>query len=190
MVEVVLFISMFPVELWLALAAFFGSTLTIIVYFRTSGAKLETRVNKIIKEKKPIVSNSYLKLIEKIIEGFKTKRLLTDEHEEKLEDIAYVRVQLNNVPQNLSKVVDKLTHSVGDGFACVFLLIVFNYILASGLETDLYLWMMMIVGALLCIFVYRYVTGGLFALNTLRRFEKLVNAIERSNRFDELYDLL
>jgi hypothetical protein len=54
-------------DYYITIATFFASTLTLIVYYRESGVKLEVRANTIIGEKKKIVSASYLSLLEKIL---------------------------------------------------------------------------------------------------------------------------
>ena len=190
MVRGVLCVSMVPTELWLAIAAFFGTTLSIAVYFRTSGAKLETRINRIVEEKKSIITESYLEVAERIVKRFKTTRTLSDELEEELEEISRIRFQLSNVPDRLSEIVDKLTFSILDGIGTVFFTISFAYVPNMTLEPMLSTWVQIILGAIMFIFVYRYFIGGLEKVRSLRNFEKLVNEIERCRRFDQLQELL
>ena len=190
MVRVGLWVFMIPTEFWVALATFFGTTLAIVMYLRISGTKLETRVNRIIEEKKQIISESYLELIEKTIEGFKTQRLLSQKQEERLEEISYARFQLNYLPNRISKVVDKLSFSLVFGIASVVFMIMFAYIPIMDFEPTFSFWLQMIVGALLIISVQRYLFDGVVKIYPLRKFEKLVNEIERSNRFEQVYELL
>lgn len=180
---------MSSINLYLALAAFFGSTLTLILYYRESGSKLETRTSKIIKEKKQIITKSYLEVAEKICERFKTERTLSDELEEKFEDISYIRSRLNDFPNGLSKVVDKLTFSFAYGFASVVSIITFAYIPYINLDPTISFWSQIMVSIIMFISIYRYFFDGLVMVLSLRKFEKLVNAIDRSNRLDQLYEL-
>lgn len=186
----VLYVSMVPVEFWLATAALFGTTLSIFMYFRSSGIKLETRVNRIIEEKKKIISKNYLEVAEKICKRFKTQRTLSDELEEKLENISYIRFRLEDFPNDLSKVVDRLTHCFAYGFSSIFSTILFAYMPKIILDPILSFWVQIFVGAFMLVSFYRYYISSIMAISSLRKFEKLVNKIERSNTFEKLYELL
>lgn len=181
---------MSSIDLYLGLAAFFGSSLIPIIYYRGSGTKLEIRTNSVIKEKKQITRQSYLEVAEKICERFKTQRTLSDKLEEKLEDISYVRFRLDDLPNDLSKVVDKLTFSFVYGFTSVFFIILFAYIPSVDFDPILSLWLQIIAGAFIIVSTYRYLSDGVATIASLRKFEKLVNKIERSSTFERLYELL
>ena len=59
------------IDAWLATAAVFGATLTVIFYYRNAGTSLEVRTNQIVKDKKKIVIRNYENLLEKIFESYK-----------------------------------------------------------------------------------------------------------------------
>ena len=178
------------VELYLALAAFFGSTLTVIMYYRESGRRLENSVSDIVKEKKQIVTNSYLTAAQKVIKDFRPTQPLSHELGEELENISYTRYRLSNLPDALSEVVDRLTFSFANAFASVVSILGFAYMLEASFNSELTFWMQIVLGALTILFAYRYIIQGLGAVRALRKFEKLVNAIDRSERIEQLYELL
>lgn len=178
------------IEFYLALATFFGSTLIIVFYYRQSGVRLEIRANSVLEKKSQIVSKSYLGLIEKTIERFKTSRTLTEELEDKFEDISYVRARLNNIPDELSQVVDKTTFSFLYGIASVLSTIAFPYAPNINPDPTVSFWVQMGVGVLMLVSILRYVSNGLLQISNLRKFEKLINKIERSRTFDNLFELL
>jgi len=172
------------------MAVFFGSTIILIIRFRESGAKLEIRANTVIKEKEQVVSKSFLELLEEIFERFKTERTLTNKLEEKFGDISYVRYRLLHFSDDLAKVVRKLTYSVVSGFTSAFFMIFFTYTLTIDIDPITSFWLQIIVGAFTVLSVYRYLFDGLLKIYSLRTFEELVNKIERSKTFDQLYELL
>ena len=181
---------MTPVEIWLALAAFYGTTLSIIAYFRKSGTDLEERVNTIVKEKKQIVIKSYEELLEKIFEVYKTKRKLTEEHKEELEKIADISSRLDDLPYDLSEIVDKFTNSFVYGFVSVLTMLLLAYLPSLNLDALTSFWSQIIVIGLMTVFVYRYLADGIMPITPLRKFEKLINAIDRCNTFKKLYELI
>jgi hypothetical protein len=173
------------VELYVGLALYIGSTLSIIMIFRESGNKLEVRANSVSRAKKPIVSRKYIDLIEKTIERFKSTRTLSEELEQEYESISYVRFRLNHFTDELTEIVDSLTKSIGFGVISVVFIIAFGYALSQ--ETDVIsFWAAIGFGALAVITFYRYATDGLGQIRPLRRFEKLVNEIDRCDTFDQL----
>jgi len=182
---------MLPIEFWLALVAFFGTTFPTIMYFRISGTKLEVRANKIIKEKKPIITKKYLEVSEKIIERFKESRTFTEKLEQILEDISFARVWLNNTfVIDLSEVVNRMTHSFRYGFSLVISLIVIAFLPDVGFDATITFYLQMAFIGLIALFGYRYISDGLLSISSLRRFEVLFNEIERIEKFDKLYDVL
>lgn len=181
---------MIPDAFYIALASFFGATLIIVYYFRETGTKLEVRTNSVIEGKRKIIIESYLELIEEIIKRFNTQRNLSDEQEEKLEQIAYTRFALNDFPSGLSKVVDKLTFSFAYGIASVIAIISFPYIPTIFPDVNVYIWFQIAVGVGIVSFVWRYLFDGLFSISSIRKFEKSVNEIERSRTFDQLLEIL
>ena len=180
---------MTPLEVWLALAAFFGTTLTTLGYYRNTGTALEVRVNKIVKEKKQIVRESYEKLLEKIFEDYKSERKLSEERKEELEKIADISSRLDDLPEDLSEVVDKLTFSFIYGFTSILSIILVAYLPSLNLEPIISFWSQIIAIAFMTISFYRYLVDGVLKIYSLREFEKLVNAIDRSETFKKLHEL-
>ena len=182
---------MIPNEFWLALVAFFGITFSIIMYFRSSGAKLEERANDIIKEKKPIISKSYSEVSDRIVERFKTERKLTDELEERLEDISFAKVWLTySFVLQLKEVVNKMTNSFKYGFSLVISLIAIAYIPSFGFDATITFSLQVLFIALIALFGYRYIFDGLLSISSLRELETLFNDVERTDRFDSLFRVL
>lgn len=180
---------MTPFEIWVALAAFYGTTLSSIAYFRNSGTALEERVNKIVKEKEQIVVKNYEELLEKIFEAYKTERKLTDEQKDELEKIADIGSRLNELPDGLSRVVDKLTYSFISGFISILTMLLLAYLPSVNLDALTSFWSQIIAVGLMTIFVSRYLTDGVGQIRPFRKMEKLVNAIDRCNTFKKLYEL-
>jgi len=180
---------MTAVEIWLGLAAFFGTTFGIVAYFRKSGTSLEERVNNIVKEKKEIVIKSYEELFEKIFAGYNIQRKLTEEHKEELEKIADISKRLDDLPYDLSDVVDRLTYSFLSGVLSVVLMLLFAYLPSASFDTLTLFWSQLVVMILATVFVYRYLNDSFLKIKALRKFEKLVNAIDRCNTFRSLYEL-
>ena len=179
---------MTPVEVWLALAAFFGTTLTTLGYYRNTANKLEVRTNKILLEKKKIVTKSYENLLEKIFEAYKTERKLGEEHKEELEKIADLSSRLDKLPNDLSEVVDKITFSFISGFSSILFIILLAYIPSSIHDPAISFWAQIIVVAFMSVSFYRYFADGIAKIRSFRNFEKLINAIERSETFKKLYE--
>lgn len=179
---------MTPAEVWLVLATFFGTTLTFLGYYRNTATKLEVRTNKIVLEKKKIVTKSYEELLEKIFEAYKIERKLGEEHKEELEKIADISSRLDELPDDLSEVVDKLTFSFAYGFSSILFIILIAYLPSSILDPLISFWAQIIVVALMSVSFYRYFADGIAKIRSLRSFEKLINAIERSDTFKKLYE--
>lgn len=180
---------MTPVEIWLALAAFYGTTLSSIAFFRKSGTALEEKVNTVVKEKKQIVIKSYEELLEKIFEAYKTHRKLTDEQKDELEKIADIDSRLDDLPDDLSRIVDKLTYSFISGFISILTMLLLAYLPSVNLDALTSFWSQIIAVVLMTVFVSRYLTDGLGQIRPFRKMEKLVNAIDRCNTFKKLYEL-
>jgi len=179
------------VSVYSALATFLASTLILIVYFRGSGTKLETRLNKIIEEKKLIITKSYLEVAEKIVDRFKIQRTLSDELEEELEEVSRIRFRLNNyLPDELKEIVRKLTYSLGYGFTSAFLMIIFAYIPSLNYEPTMSFWFQLIVFSFMILSLAKYLQEGIFKIRSLRNLEEIVNDIERCKRLNHLQELL
>jgi ABC-type multidrug transport system fused ATPase/permease subunit len=180
---------MTPVEIWLAIAAFFGATLGSIAYYRNSGTSLEVRVNSIVKEKREIITKSYEELIEKVFEAFKTERKLKTEHKEEFEKIAYISSQLDDLPDSLSEVVDRLTNSFIFGFASILTILLLAYLPSAGFDAFTLFLAQFLTLMFMTVFIYRYITDGIIQIKALRKREKLINAIDRCDTFKKLYEL-
>lgn len=178
------------IEFFVTFAGGILASITAIIYFCRSGTNLESRISSMIKEKKQIISNSYLEIVEKIIERFKTSRTLPYELEEKLEHISYTRFQLRDLPNKLSNIVDKLTRSVVFGIFSAFFSIIFAYIPELGVDSTISSAIMIIIGIALGLCLNKYVQDGLVKMDSLRDFQKLVNKLERCETFNQLFELL
>jgi hypothetical protein len=182
---------MTSLEIWLALASFFIASFSGIIYFRNSGTKLEKRANDIIRQKRPLISQSYLEVAEKICERFKTKRLLTNELEERLEDVSFAKVWLNfSFVEQLKHTVNRLTRSFAYGFFLVVSIIGFAYLPIAGFDPTITFWLQLFFVIGISIFGYRYISDGIFSISALRKLEILFNEIERTERFKELFRVL
>jgi ABC-type multidrug transport system fused ATPase/permease subunit len=173
------------IGLYVALGVYIGSTLTIILCFREAGNKLEIRANEVSRTKKPLVSSKYLETIEKTIQRFTYTRTLSPELEEEFERLDNVRYELNHFMYDLEDSVDRMTKSVFFGIGSVFSILVLSYVLS--LPNDSYsVWIGLVVTFLVGVSFYRYISDGIGQITSLRKMEKLVNAIERCDTFDRL----
>jgi len=178
------------IEFFVAIAGGIFVSITPIIYFCRSGTNLESRINRTIKEKSEIISNSYLEILEEIFERFKKTRTLTYELEEKLEQISDTRIQLNDLPYRLSSIVDKLTHSVYWGILSALLLIIFAYIPQMGFDPENFSTVTVIVGILSGLTIIYFFKDGVLKIDSLRNFQKLVNKLELCRTFDQLYETI
>jgi hypothetical protein len=176
-------------ELYIAVGVYIGTTLSIILYFREAGNKLEARANEVFKNKKTIISNKYLETVEEIIERFKTTRTLSEELEDEFESISHARFRLNNCVYDLEDIVDKMTKSIAEGIGSVLSILLAGYAFSLPNE-GLVTWFQLGLVILVTISVYRYVFDGFGRIAFLRKFEKLVNEVERSNTFNQLHEAL
>jgi len=176
-------------ELYIAVGVYIGTTLSIILILRESGNKLEARANEVFKTKKPLISGKYLEAIEKTIQRFTTTRTLSDELEDEFERISHARFWLSSCVYDLEDTVDKMTKSIAEGIGSVLSILLLAYAFSLPNE-GLVSWFQLGLVMLVTISVYRYVIDGFGKISSLRKFEKLVNEIERCNTFDQLYTAL
>lgn len=168
-----------------ALAVYIGSTLTIILYFREAGNKLEIRANCVSSTKKSLVTSKYLEVIEKTIQRFNSSRTLLSELEEEFEQLAYTRNELNNFMEDLEEIVDRMTKSMPAGILSVVFILIFSYF--TSIPNDSYsYWIQFGTVVLAGLSIYFYITEGIGQITHLRNMEKLVNSIERCDTFDKL----
>jgi len=132
----------------------------------------------------------YKEVLEGIFRDFQTSRTLTREREEELERLAYAKVMLSSLPDELSEIVDRLTRSIGFLFFASISLLIFGYYPTTNLDTATALGLQIIIGTIAMFSLARYLTDGILRIGTLRKFEKKVNKIDRCETFEELYDLL
>ncbi len=174
------------VESLLAISAFIGATLTIVFYYRTAGTALEVRLNQVVKEKKLIIIKSYETFLEKIFNSYKYEMSLNAEHKEQLEKIAEISHRLGDLSLDLSEAVDKLTHSFLFGIVTVAVIIFLAYLLSANIDSVTLAWTSVIAIFVLAVSGYRYLNDGIWEIRELRKFEKGINGVDRSETLKDL----
>ena len=94
------------------------------------------------------------------------------------------------MPDELSKIVDKLTLSLFYVVITTISLIIFGYSLTLNLDSVTAPVLQVFVLAFAMFSFIHYLTDGIMRISTLRKFENKINEIDRCDTFEELYDLL
>lgn len=151
-------------------------------YAYKESEKLETAIDKLVKEKMDLIDKGFVKALMDFLGIFKTqeKALFSKEHREQFINISYIASDLKHLGDIISDIRDRISKAFALGAICGFVMLIAGIVYSvSEALSILSGYIALFVGTL-------YIKYGIYQFGPMRKIEKGIRAIGEATNLDDI----